>query len=72
MILNNAGRMIEHWYFESENKYPDKKYHEPVVMPNHFHCIIENIPDAKKPGDHVTSGRPRKTGQPRRDAPHIR
>jgi putative transposase len=44
MILNDAGRMVEKWYYELENKYPDKRCHEMVVMPNHFHCIIENAP----------------------------
>lgn len=44
MILTPAGLMIEKWYWEMENKYPDKKCHEMVVMPNHFHCIIENMP----------------------------
>ena len=43
MILNDARKMVERWYFELENKYPDKRCHEMVVMPNHFHCIIENI-----------------------------
>ena len=43
MILNEAGQMIEKWYREIENKYPDKNCHEMVVMPNHFHCIIENM-----------------------------
>ena len=43
MMLNDAGRMIEKWYREIENKYPDKRCHEMVVMPNHFHCIIENL-----------------------------
>jgi putative transposase len=43
MILNDAGQMIEKWYREIENKYPDKNCHEMVVMPNHFHCIIENM-----------------------------
>lgn len=42
MILNDAGRMIEKWFHELENKYPDIKCGEFVVMPNHFHCIIEN------------------------------
>lgn len=42
MILNDAGKMVENWYHELENKYPDIKCHEYVVMPNHFHCIIEN------------------------------
>lgn len=43
MILNDAGRMVEKWYYELGIKYPDIKCHEMVVMPNHFHCIIENI-----------------------------
>jgi len=41
MILNDAGRMVEKWYREIENKYPDKRCREMVVMPNHTHCIIE-------------------------------
>ncbi len=43
MILNNAGRMVEKWYYELENKFPDIRCHKMMVMPNHFHCIIENI-----------------------------
>ena len=41
--LNDAGRMVEKWYYELENKYPDKRCHEMVVMPNHIHFIIENM-----------------------------
>jgi len=41
MILNDVGKMIEKWYFELENKYPNTKCHSHVVMPNHFHFIIE-------------------------------
>ena len=44
MKLNDAGRMVEKWYWELENKYPDKHCQEMIIMPNHFHCIIENIP----------------------------
>ena len=43
MIMNDAGKMVERWYCELENKYPDKRCHEMVIMPNHFHCIIENM-----------------------------
>ena len=63
MILNDAGRMVEKWYHEIENKYPDKRCHEMVVMPNHFHCIIESIADVPDVSDaHV--------GAPRRGRPH--
>ena len=43
MILNDAGKMIEKWFNELQNKFPDVKCHEMVVMPNHIHFIIENI-----------------------------
>ena len=43
MILNDAGKMIEKWYHELENKYPNSKSREYMVMPNHFHCIIEIV-----------------------------
>ena len=42
MIANDVSNMIDKWYFELENKFPDIKCHEHIVMPNHFHCIIEN------------------------------
>lgn len=46
MVLNDAGKMVEKWYSELENKYPDKRCHEMVIMPNHMHCIIENVSNA--------------------------
>jgi putative transposase len=52
MILNGAGQMVVKWYMELENKYPDKICHQMVVMPNHFHCIIENAPG----NDHFVDG----------------
>ena len=42
MLLNEAGAMIEKWYHALEQKFPTIKCHEHIVMPNHFHCIIEN------------------------------
>ena len=50
MILNDAGKMIEKWYWELENKFPDIRCHEMVVMPNHFHCIIQNVGIEKNVG----------------------
>lgn len=43
MILNDAGKMIEKWYFKLESKYPDKRCHEMIIMPNHMHFILENL-----------------------------
>jgi putative transposase len=42
MCLNNAGRMVEKRYRELENKFPEKKCRQMVIMANHFHCSIEN------------------------------
>ena len=35
--------MVKKWYYELENKFPDIKCREMIVMPNHFHCIIQNV-----------------------------
>lgn len=43
MIFNDAGKMIEKWYYELMNKFKDIKCDEMIVMPNHFHCIVENL-----------------------------
>ena len=56
MILNEAGAMVERWYYELENKYPDKRCHAMVVMPNHFHCIIENVDICDDDGDERNDG----------------
>ena len=53
-----AGEMIEKWYYELENKFTDKKCHEIIIIPNHFHCIIENglIMDVVRTDDVVGTG----------------
>jgi REP element-mobilizing transposase RayT len=40
MRLNDAGRMIEQWWFELHRKFPTVEADEFVVMPNHFHGIV--------------------------------
>jgi putative transposase len=40
MILNDAGRIVEKWFAELANKYPNIRCDIFVVMPNHIHCII--------------------------------
>jgi putative transposase len=37
MRLNDAGQMIEQWWFELNRKFPTVESDEFVVMPNHFH-----------------------------------
>jgi REP element-mobilizing transposase RayT len=40
MELNDAGRTVERWWLELNNKYPTVETDEYVVMPNHFHGIV--------------------------------
>jgi len=42
MVLNVAGRMVEKWYGKLEEKFPNVKNHEMVIMPNHIHFIIKS------------------------------
>jgi putative transposase len=68
MFLNDAGNMIEKWYFELENKFPDIKCQEMIVMPNHIHFIIENTSDIATVRANL-GVRPDDTGQTHRSAP---
>ena len=43
MVLNDAGKMVEKWFHELENKFTDIRCDEMVVMPNHCHFIVNNI-----------------------------
>lgn len=35
--------MVDKWYDELEKKFADIRCHEMIVMPNHFHGILENV-----------------------------
>jgi hypothetical protein len=41
MISNDPGRMVESEWMALKNRFPNIELHEWVVMPNHFHGIIE-------------------------------
>jgi putative transposase len=40
VVLNDAGRMVEHWWHEISNKFSTVGLDHYVIMPNHFHGII--------------------------------
>ncbi|MFQ1047441.1 transposase [Avibacterium paragallinarum] len=40
MLMNDAGKMIQHWYLELEKKFPNIECLEYIVMPNHIHFIL--------------------------------
>lgn len=41
MILNDAGKVINQWWNEMKCKYKNIELHEHIIMPNHFHGIIQ-------------------------------
>ena len=43
MILNDPGIMIDKWWNELKHKYRNIELHEQIIMPNHFHGIIQII-----------------------------
>ena len=45
MRLNDAGKMIEKQWLALPDRFPNVQLHEFVVMPNHFHGILEIVPD---------------------------
>ncbi len=74
MRLNDAGTMIERQWHESICRFNNIKTHEYIVMPNHFHDIIEFV-GAPLVGAHCTiqpsTMAERQTGQPQGIAPTV-
>ena len=48
LVLNNAGTMINDVWAKLPNKFPHIKLHNHIVMPNHFHGVIEIIDTSTK------------------------
>ncbi len=42
--LNDAGKMVAEIWNEIPNRFTNIKLYEYVIMPNHFHCIIQIVP----------------------------
>ena len=40
MELNDAGQMVDKWYYKLEDKFTDVICDEMIIMPNHIHFII--------------------------------
>lgn len=47
MRLNDAGRMVEHWYRELASKFPEIECDAFICMPNHVHFITVNTGTAQ-------------------------
>ena len=72
--MNDAGIMIDKWWNELKHKYRNVELHEQIIMPNHFHGIIQIINDADSVGADLrvcpdNTWQTSKTGQSHRIAP---
>lgn len=45
MFLNDAGKMVEEEWLKIDDRFGNVRLHEYVVMPNHFHSILEIVDD---------------------------
>lgn len=43
MIHNDAGRMVENEWLKLPKRFTNIRLHEYIVMPNHFHAILEIV-----------------------------
>ena len=62
MLLNNAGLMIKKWWQKVSGKFPSVQTDKYVVMPNHFHGII-NIVGAAPRGRPIPDNISNESGQ---------
>ena len=69
MRLNNAGFMVRTWWRKVGGKFHSVQTDEYIIMPNHFHGIV-NIVGSALCGRDSKLGQPRdKSGQPHGVAP---
>ncbi len=43
MILNDAGQMVENEWLKLPGRFKNIALHEYIIMPNHFHAILEIV-----------------------------
>ena len=43
MILNDAGKMADNEWGKISERFANVQLHEYIVMPNHFHAILEIV-----------------------------
>jgi REP element-mobilizing transposase RayT len=84
MILNDAGQMIHYQWDILPNRFNRVELHEFIVMPNHFHGILELVSNhtvgaplvgalshVVDPNDHHQTLQPKGMGQPQGIAPTV-
>ena len=70
MVLNDAGRMVENEWNQLKKRFLCVELHDFIVMPNHFHGIVE-IMENENVGIPLVGIRNADNGQPQGIAPTI-
>jgi len=73
MQLNDAGIMIEHQWQKLIYRFDNIKLHKFIVMPNHFHGIVESVgvPLVGTQNEEQRQTEQRQKGQPQGIAPTV-
>ena len=69
MKLNDAGKMVDEQWLEMVERFPNIELHEYIIMPNHFHCILEILSMDKIENTDIQRNDTEKKGRPRGYAP---
>ncbi|MBR5972151.1 MAG: transposase [Paludibacteraceae bacterium] len=56
MVLNDLGKIVESCWLKSEEVRPNIRLHNYVIMPNHFHAIVEITDSDESTKKNVTNG----------------
>jgi len=64
MHLNNGGLMVKTWWQKVTDKFPSVQTDEYVIMPNHFHGIINIVDRATPRGRPILCEKPALHGHP--------
>ncbi|MDP4239775.1 MAG: transposase [Bacteroidota bacterium] len=78
MKLNDAGKMVDAQWLAMAKRFPNIELHDYVIMPNHFHCILEIVGDngdctndENGRNDDVENGRPQGYAPTCADEKHV-
>ena len=69
MILNDAGQMIQSEWLKLPNRFSNIELHEYIIMPNHFHAILEIVGATPVVARDGVLGGNGENGQPQEIAP---
>jgi REP element-mobilizing transposase RayT len=69
MILNDAGQMVESEWLKLPERFKNIQLHEYIVMPNHFHAILEIVGATLVVAQKNTVAQNNDKGQPQGIAP---